>query len=175
MQADRQRSACFRLRIGPTSFPLAAVHRPKLHLRAALWLGLLLAAGFAAWSWLRPYEWNADSRAGFIIQAARVKRDRSYHWVDLHLEARDGFNHDLRNPVLLVSSSGKSLSPADTTFEGSPDTRLTALWLKFWLEKDDLAGPLTLRLNGGTLNVRSGAGFPSLPESNERVFSTCNW
>lgn len=49
------------------------------------------------------------------------------------------------------------------------------MWLKFWLEKNDLDGPLTLRLNGGTLRVRTEAGFPQLGKPNERVFSTCNW
>ncbi len=104
-----------------------------------------------------------------------MKRDLDYHWIDLHLQALDGFNHDLRTPILLVTNSGKSISPAKTTFEGTPDTRISAMWLKFWLEKNDLDGPLTLRLNGGTLRVRTEAGFPQLGKPNERVFSTCNW
>ena len=42
-----------------------------------LTVALALVSAFAAWSWLRPYEWKADPVARFQIRQARVTRDHS--------------------------------------------------------------------------------------------------
>jgi hypothetical protein len=51
-----------------------------------LTVALALVSAFAAWSWLRPYEWKSDPVARFQIRQARVTRDHSNYWVDVFLK-----------------------------------------------------------------------------------------
>ena len=144
-------------------------------LRVFLIVALLISAGFAAWSWLRPYSWNADPAARSRIAAAQVKQDRSCYWLDLHLKVPNGSQHDLMKPVRLVNSSGREIEPADTTLGGAKGAGTTDLWFKFWLEPADFDGPLKLRINDGLLVVRSGSGVPRLGRSGAEMFPTSSW
>lgn len=140
------------------------------------WLvvGVVAAAIFAAWAWLRPYAWRPDPAARCEVAALRVKRDRSNYWVDVHLEVRPGQAHDLFKPVRLVTSAGREIEVADTRFAGDPRAP-TALWCKFWLERADLEGTLALRINDGRLAIKSRPGLPRLGPAEERTFPTHTW
>ena len=133
----------------------------KLHsLRKFLWGALLLSAAFAAWSWFRPYAWNPDPAAHCNVVGVQVTQDQSYFWLEVHLKVNPGMSHDLQNPVSLAVT-GHLLEPADTTFGSANGQGTTDIWLKFWLERKDIAGPLTLRLNDGTLSIKANDGVPS--------------
>jgi hypothetical protein len=137
---------------------------------------LLICAVFTAWTWFRPYEWRADPAAACTIKASQLRQDESFFWVDVHLKVLPDQAHDLKKPVrLLASSSGKEFEPADTTLAGNPDGGTTDIWFKFWLEPADLEGPLELRLNDGSLLVKSSPGLPSLGASNKKSFHTHRW
>jgi len=136
---------------------------------------LLVSSAFAAWSWLRPYAWNPDPAARCEIVETLVTRDRSFFWVDVHLKINPGKTHDLRQPIYLALASGKKLEPADTTLGGTEGHGTTDLWLKFWLARAEIDGPLDLHLNGGKLRVKDRTGVPSLENAAYRNFTTQRW
>ncbi|WP_338288472.1 hypothetical protein [Luteolibacter sp. LG18] len=154
----------------------APVGGVKRRVTAILLCLLLLVSAFAAWAWLRPYDWHADPAARFKIVQAQLKRDHSYYWLDLMLERGGEARHDDTKPVTLKTASGRVLEPADTTLAGNegeaPDQRL---WLKFWLEPADLNGPLELKLNDGTLSVKSGGGVPAVGADGPKLFLSNHW
>ena len=81
----------------------------------------------------------------------------------------------MTKPVLLESVTGKSISPAGTTFV-SPENQLpNEIWFKFWLEGPDLAGPLKLRINDGQLTVKSTSTIPDIGNDAYRNFTTHLW
>jgi hypothetical protein len=170
---------------GPVTVrPFSFAHRTALvspvrmkrpTLRALLVTALLVAAVFAVWSWLRPYAWRVDPAARCKVVGSQVKKDQSYYWLDVHLKVSPGKAYDLMKPVRLVASSGRELEPADTTLGGKTGEGTTELWFKFWLEPSDFEGPLKLRVNDGSLEIRSGAGIPQLGSSNLEYFTTSGW
>ncbi len=130
-------------------------------LKWCLWAGLALAVAFAAWVWLWPYEWNPDHGANCEIQGVALTIDRSYFWVEAHLTVNPKAQHDLSKPVFLQTAQGHRLEPADSTF-ASPDGQLPReIWFKFWLDSTEIAGPLSLHLNGGKLLVKSNSNLPT--------------
>lgn len=149
------------------------MHRPSL--RTLLIVCLILSAAFAAWTWLRPYEWNPDPQARAKIVSTLVTRDHGYFWVETHLKFRADQIHDLEQPVFLLTADGKKFAPADTTFSANPAKPGAEIWYKFWLEPAELSGPLTLHLNGGKLLVKSRAGVPELSHAQFRNFTSNHW
>lgn len=135
-------------------------------------LVLVLVSAFAAWSWFRPYEWQSDPAARFKIKQVRVIRDHSNFWVDVSLK---GANHDLEKRVHLESADGRLLEPADTGLSGEDGKGITDLWFRFWLDARDFNGPLKLRLNDGSLTVRSGSGAPVMESGESKVLNSNSW
>lgn len=140
----------------------------------------------AVWQWfLRPYEWGADPRAACRIEFATLRRDLSYHWLDLRLKVTDPADFRLDERLALVTSGGREITPGGLTLEGTgigdldpgaPALGATeGLALKFWLEPGDLDGPLALRINGASLQVRTGSGTPPLEDGEAKDHSTCRW
>ena len=138
-------------------------------------VALVISALFAAWSWMRPYDWRPDPAARCKVVGSDVKRDRSNFWVHTHLKVLPGQSHDLLRPVRLVTTSGREIEPADTTFGGDRESGFTDLWFKFWLETADMEQTLSLRINDGALSIKKTRGIPSLGASNREYFPTCNW
>ncbi len=139
-------------------------------------LALLVgASAVAIWSWFRPYDWAPDPEARYGIRAAQLIRDQSYFWLNVQLDRTGNAEHDLLKPVRLETAAGRRIEPADTTFEGTPETGTTRIWFRFWLEKSDLEGPLKLHLNDGALDVKTTSGIPSLGATGERVFTSHRW
>lgn len=134
-----------------------------------------ITTSFAAWTWLRPYAWQVDQAARCKVVGAQVKKDQSFFWLDVHLKVVPGESHDLMKPVRLVTSDGRELEPADTTLGGAAGEGTTELWFKFWLESADLEGPLELRINDGSLVIKSNSGLPALGSSGSGSFTTHRW
>ena len=144
-------------------------------LRYSLLVCLLVSAGFAAWSWFRPYAWHSDSAARCKVVETLVTRDRAFFWVDVHLKVNPGMTHDLQKPVRLATAAGAELEPADTTFGGNDEESTTDIWFKFWLDSADMAGPLELHLNDGKLLVKAVKGVPELGTASSRNFTSNHW
>jgi len=158
--------------IAPLVSPVR-VKRPTL--RVCLVVALLVSAAFAGWTWLRPYAWQVDPAARCKVVGVQVRKDMSFFWLDARLKVTPGQDHDLMKPVRLVTSAGRELEPADTTLGGKTGEGTTDLWFKFWLEQADLNGPLKLRINDGSLVIRTGSGVPRLGSSNSEYFTTSRW
>ena len=148
---------------------------PRLVLRYSLLIVFLIGSAFAAWSWVRPYAWKPDPAARCEVLETLLTSDQSYFWLDVHLKVKSGVQHDLQKPVNLVTGAGKTIEPADTTFGGKEGQGTTEIWFKFWVHSEDLAGPLDLRINDGTLSIKGGQGIPQLGNSSCRNFTTNHW
>ena len=148
-----------------------------MKVRILLMVGLLVASGFAIWSWARPYEWGADPAARCRIVGVEVRKDHANFWVNAHLKLLDGMQHDLMKPVRLEvkSGNGTMLEPADTTLAGDDENGTTEMWFKFWIDENDLAHPLALHINDGTLELKTSPGMPRLGSAGIRYFVTNHW
>jgi hypothetical protein len=135
---------------------------------------LAISLVFAGWTWLRPYEWGRDPGARYCIVHASLEPDHSFFWLRLYLKQAGPQSHDLTKPVALILADGREVEPADTGLEGDETHPNINIDLKFWLEGKDLAGPLRLKLNDGTLTVRKETGPPPVSDS-IRYFNTANW
>lgn len=144
-------------------------------IRIGLYSLLLLAALFAAASFLIPYDWNPNPGARFKIAATQVKKDRGYYWITVHLKKAGGKNHDFEKPVRLVTASSEEIEPADFTFSGSPEAGFHEMWVKFWVPAEQTTGALDLRINDGRLRVKSHAPMPSLTDAIMRTFTSPRW
>jgi hypothetical protein len=154
---------------------VSAVAVKRSTVRGILIVALILSAGFAAWSWFRPYAWNSDPAARSRVVGCLVKRDRANFWMDVHARVSEGETHDLMKPVRLVTATGREIQPAETTLGGDDEGGTTDLWFKFWLEPGEIDGPLTLRLNDGALVIKSSSGEPDLGPSGAEYFVTHRW
>ena len=147
----------------------------KISLTKWLLLVLLIASGFAAWTWFRPYAWQPDPAARYRVLGVAVSRDHDHHWVEVKLRRSGEVSHDLAKPVRLVLGSGRELAPADTWLGGTPEQGMTDISFKFWLDPGELTGPLRLRLNDGELVVKASLHEPSLGLSGRRYFNSTHW
>lgn len=140
-------------------------------LRLCLWVVLILSATFALWAWLRPYEWSPDPAALCEIQAVNVTVDHSFFWVEPYLKVNSGASHDLSKPVFLMTSQGRKLEPADSTFASLDGKTTREIWFKFWLDSNDIVGPLVLHLNGGKLQLKTKSSIPG----KSKYYSSNRW
>jgi hypothetical protein len=142
----------------------------------------------AAWQWLAPkppYEKDADPRAGAEIRYVQLTSDHSYHWMHVRLKVTAEDTSDLLPGLVLITSSGRRLTPTGlelegrgkgtATFEGPHLDKIEGLTVQFWLEKNDFDGPLQLQVGDGTLTVRTGSGSPEVPAGQEEVHHRCDW
>jgi hypothetical protein len=143
--------------------------------RIGIVLTLLSATAFALWSWLRPYDWHPDSKARCEVMETLVTRDHSYYWLEIRLKMNRGEVHDLQQKVVLETSQGRNLEPADSTLRSGDLPQVSDLWFKFWLESNDLEGPLKLRINDGTLIIKSRSGKPSLDHTEHQTYTSNQW
>jgi len=138
-------------------------------------VALVLLTAFALWGWFRPYAWRPDPAARCKVAGVEVSRDGSYFWINVHLKVHDGQEHDLQKPVFLKIEGAGNLTPADTIFGGSKSHGTTDIWLKFWAEAADVAKPLSLRINDGSLRIKSSLGTPLLGDAESLHFTTHSW
>ncbi len=146
-------------------------------IRIFLAVVLVALTAIAAKLWAADYSREPDPAARMEIEGAMITKDKvkAYYWVDVHLKKSGGEEHDLRKPVRLVTGDGVEHVPADTTFAGSPENGFTDLWFKFWLEEADLHGTMVLKINDGTLAVKTNSGMPETDDKGTAVFRSDNW
>jgi hypothetical protein len=144
-------------------------------LRFFLAVGLVVSTLFLGMLIMGSYESSPDPKARFEIQAIRLKKDKGYVWLEAHLKKSGEKDHDLKQPVRLVTADGVKHEPADSTFAGAPEKGFTEIWFKFWLEAEALKGEINLEMNGGTLKIKSSKPLPVLGSSYETVFKSSNW
>ncbi len=146
----------------------------KRSLLRLLIAALLVALTFlAAKLWTGKYEGDPDPRARYRIEASSLKRDGAYVWLEIHVRKSSEKDHDLRQPVRLVTADGTEHKPADTKFP--PGKGFTDIWFKFWLEDTDLTGRIDLRMNGGTLHVKTNEGAPMRDKDGNAVIKSSDW
>ncbi len=138
-------------------------------------VALVVSSAFAAWAWLRPYAWRSDDAARCKVVETLVTRDTAFCWVNVHLKVKSGRSHDLEKPVALETADGRRFGPADTTFGGKDLKQPEDLWFRFWVDREVLAGPLTLHVNDGRLVIKSGTGIPEIENGGYRNFTTHRW
>ncbi|MFC7336976.1 hypothetical protein ACFQY0_07285 [Haloferula chungangensis] len=136
---------------------------------------LLLCLGFAMWQWMRPYDWNPDPQARAKVSFVSIERDESFYWLDIHLKITDPRGHDLEKPVRLVLADGRELEPADTKLEGSALQSIEGVSFRFWLDSENVMGPLRLKLNDGTLLIRQKPEPPQLAPDDVQFHQSNNW
>ena len=135
---------------------------------------LLVSAAFASWTCLRPYDFHPDPAARCEILETLITRDQSFFWANVHVKVNSTMQHDLQIPVILETPNGPK-NPADTTFAGDDPLKPEEIWFKFWLDSSDLAGPVTLKINGGKLSVKTLSKVPELGSSTLRNFTNNHW
>lgn len=173
LRAGRERSARFRLRMGVNQGRKGWMKRNVIRLVLAALLVFLTM--LAAWLWTGSYDSEVDEGARFRIERAMVRQDQSFFWLELHLKHAGGEAHDLQRPVRLVTGNGVRHEPGDTTLAGSREQAVTDMWLKFWLEEEDLKGEITLELNEGVLRVKTRPGAAALDKKGEAVYNRATW
>jgi hypothetical protein len=152
---------------------MAVMKRPLLRLLIAT---LLVAVTFLAVKlWTGKYDRDPDPRARYRIEAASLRQDRSYKWLEIHLRKNGDKEHDMLKPVRLVTANGTEHEPADTTFAGAPGKGFTDIWFKFWLEDAELDGTIDLHMNGGTLRVKTNQGAPATDRDGRAVMRSADW
>jgi hypothetical protein len=144
-------------------------------LRFFLAVGLVVSTLFLGMLIMGSYESSPDPKARFEIQAIRLKQDKGYVWLEAHLKKNGKKDHDLKQPVRLVTADGVKHEPADSSFAGTPEKGFTEIWFKFWLETEALKGEINLEMNGGALKIKSSKPLPVLGSGNETVFKSSNW
>lgn len=138
---------------------------------------LLVAVTFLAVKlWTGNYDRNPDPRARYRIEAARLERDRTnYLWLEIHLRKISDKDHDLRQPVRLLTADGTEHEPAKSNFAGAPEIGFSDIWFKFWLQNPDIDGKIDLRINGGTLRVKTNEGMPAIGKDGKAVMKSADW
>jgi hypothetical protein len=130
---------------------------------------------FAAWQWFRPYEWSPDPGARYVVGQTMLERDTSHFWLRVFLKQKGGESHDFMKPVLLITAAGREHEPGDTAMSGNAARGMEEMTFSFWLAEDDLKGPLKLKLNDGTLLIRTGDSLPRVADGAFRVFNSTRW
>ncbi len=138
-------------------------------------VGLVGSTMFLGMLWVKKYESSPDPKARFEVQAVRLKRDKGYVWLEAHLKKSGEQEHDLKQQVRLVTADGEQHAPGDTTFAGTAETGFTEIWYKFWLDREALKGEMDLKMNGGTLKIKSSKPAPAVGSEKETVFKSSNW
>ncbi|MDP4847023.1 MAG: hypothetical protein NWR51_07160 [Akkermansiaceae bacterium] len=144
-------------------------------IRLGMAMLIVITTAAAAWLWTQEYESDPDPAARFIIEAARVEQDHSRYWLELHLKKNGTEEHDLFKPVRLITADGEIHEPSKTDFAGNPKEGFTDIWFKFWLEKRDMEKNIELKINDGTLKVKTGGEAPNPPQGEDMVFKSSDW
>lgn len=158
--------------------------------RFEVWL-LILAGGIAVW-W--SFQTNssprddlpvAEMKADLPLQLRRCTLERDFGNARLDLEIR--YKNSSPRPlfmqppdVRLINAAGKDVPPFILPIErpASIEAQTTSdLRLRFWLEKADLVGPLTLDIRGQKLEVKNSAplDLEKLENKKPKVWTSTGW
>lgn len=157
--------------------------------RFEVWL-LLIAGGIAVWWSFQsgtPVEDGpvAEMKADAPLQLRRCTLERDFGNARLDLEVR--FKNSSPRPlfmqppdVRLINAAGKDVPPFILPVErpASIEAQTTSdLRLRFWLEKADLAGSLTLDIRGQKLEVKNSTplDLEKLENKKPKMWTSAAW
>lgn len=158
--------------------------------RFEVWL-LLIAGGIAVWWSFQSSPASVDDgpvaemRADAPLQLRRGTLERDFGNARLDLEVR--YKNTSPRPlfmqppdVRLINAAGKDVPPFILPIERptSIEAQTTSdIRLRFWLEKADLAGPLTLDIRGQKLEVKNSTPFDleKLENKKPKVWTSSAW
>ena len=144
-------------------------------LRIALAAMIVAVTFVASMMWTARYDRHPDPGARYRIEASRLERDRTYCWLEIHLRKNGDKGHDMLKPVFLVTADGARHELADSVFAGDAKEGFTEIWFKFWLDTRDLDGKIDLRMNDGTLKVKTNGGAPATDAEGKAVLKSADW
>ena len=119
------------------------------------------------------------------LQLRRCTLERDFGNARLDLEVR--YKNASPRPlsmqapdVRLINGAGKDVPPFILPVERPPriEAQTTGdVRLRFWLEKSDLTGPLTLKIREQKLEVKNGTALDldKLENAKPRVWTTADW
>ena len=160
----------------------------RIFQRFEVWL-LLIAAGIAIlWSFSSapiPAEEIPEMSADAPLQLRRCTLERDFGNARLDLEVR--FKNSSPRPlsmqapdVRLLNAAGKEVPPFILPIERPPTAEAQTtgdIRLRFWLEKADLTGPLTLEIRGEKLEVKNSTplDLEKLENKKPKVWTSAAW
>jgi hypothetical protein len=162
----------------------------RIFQRFEVWL-LLIAGGIAVWwafsSGPNPAETGpvAEINADSPLQLRRCTLERDFGNARLDVEVR--YKNTSPRPlsmqppdVRLTNATGKEVPPFILPIErpATAEAQTTSdLRLRFWLEKADLAGPLTLEIRGQKLEVKNSTSLDleKLENAKPKVWTSAEW
>jgi hypothetical protein len=162
----------------------------RIFQRFEVWL-LLIAGGIAIWwsfqSAPNPVEIapGAELTTDSPLQLRRCTLERDFGNARLDLEVR--YKNTSPRPlsmqppdVRLLNAVGKDVPLFILPVERPPSIEAQTtgdVRLRFWLEKSDLAGPLTLEIRGQKLEVKNSTplDLEKLDNARPRVWTTADW
>ncbi|HEY1048560.1 MAG TPA: hypothetical protein VGE39_02350 [Prosthecobacter sp.] len=162
----------------------------RIFQRFEVWL-LLIAAGVAVWFSFKadaPSPEDAPSAvlnpdAPLQLRRATLERDFGNARLDLEVRYKNASPRplSLQPPdVRLLNAAGKDVpvfilpTERPTSVEASTTSDVR---LRFWLEKADLAGPLTLDIRGQKLEVKNSTplDLEKLENAKPKVWTGADW
>lgn len=162
----------------------------RIFQRFEVWL-LLIAGGIAIWWSFEPAPKLSETEPGAEISAdsplqlrhCTLVRDFGNARLDLEVRYKNTSPRPLSMQapdVRLVNGAGKDVPPFILPVERPPsiDAQATGdIRLRFWLEKSDLAGPLTLEIRGQKLEVKNSTplDLEKLENAKPRVWTNASW
>lgn len=158
----------------------------KVFQRIEVWILLLLAAGAGLFVLVtsRPVDpdelpliRNAGPATGEKPALRRLMLERDHGNARLDIEVRVTNSHPKKQQLVppfarLLNAAGKEVPAFFLPIEPPPtlDPQTTAdVRLRFWLETSDLAGALTLELDGNSLPIKSPTPFDLTPLTNAKA------
>ncbi len=162
----------------------------RIFQRFEVWL-LLIAGIIAIWWSFSPGPNPAETGPGAEIstdspmQLRRCTLERDFGNARLDLEVR--YKNTSPRPlsmqppdVRLLNAAGKDVPPFVLPVERPPSIEAQTtgdLRLRFWLEKADLAGPLTLEIRSQKLEVKNSTplDLEKLENAKPKVWTTAEW
>lgn len=168
----------------------------NLFKRLELWILLAIVAAGLAWVFSsRDQEEEgaagesgqvvADDGSGqpLVLHRSVVERDYGNARLDLEVRIRNAGSSKitLQPPqVRLTTGDGREIPPFFLPFEPQPEIAPTStqdVKLRYWLEKADLQGALSLEVNGSKVAVKSATPFDleTLKTKEQKTFRSGEW
>lgn len=136
-----------------------------------LLIGLL---SYPAWLALRPYSSQSSDSDRAEISQAKLTRDESFFWLDLQLQGKKSLI-EIDYPIFLIGTRDIQIDVAETIIHRRPDQSINTIKFKFWLDRDELSGPLSLQFGADNLEVRTRSLIPRLENNSSKTFRTSAW
>ncbi len=124
-----------------------------------------------------------SSTAPLVLHRALLERDYGNGRLELEVRVRNDSPSKLTlqpPQVKLVSGSGREVQPFFLPFEPQPEVAASAtqdVQLRYWLDKKDLEGSLTLTVGGASIEVKGARPFDleTLKTKEQKVFRAGEW